>query len=332
MGSSRGQLGLFALHAEVKPVVRDEDRALASRIPRGLRFGTSSWSFPGWAGLVYAGKPTTEQLAARGLEAYAAHPLFRTVSLDRATYAPVPPDDLASYGEQLRHAAPRVDAPPFRMLSKVWDELTTFVYPAHPRYGARARTTNPFFLDAGRFVEHVLAPSEAHLGEHLGPYVVELTPMPPNALSTHELCARVERFALEVGPRARLAFELRNQEHLGPRWFETLAAVGAAPVFTYWTAMPSLRTQLAAATRALGASVVVRLMLPPFTRYEDKQAAYAPFDKIAIAQPEMRDDTVRLVLEALDRGAEDVYVLVNNKAEGSAPLTVRALCEAVARG
>ena len=40
----------------------------------------------------------------------------------------------------------------------------------------------------------------------------------------------------------------------------------------------------------------------------------------------MRADVVRLIRAAVDRGFE-VYVIVNNKAEGSSPLTVRALAE-----
>ena len=31
-----------------------ESRALAARLPAAVHFGTSSWSFPGWAGLVYS--------------------------------------------------------------------------------------------------------------------------------------------------------------------------------------------------------------------------------------------------------------------------------------
>ena len=42
----------------------------------------------------------------------------------------------------------------------------------------------------------------------------------------------------------------------------------------------------------------------------------------------MRQDVVKLVRAALDRDME-CYVLVNNKAEGSSPLTVRALAEQV---
>lgn len=332
MAKGDDQLALFAVTApEVEPFVSDEDARVAERLPRQVRLGTSSWSFPGWAGIVYAGAPTTEQLAERGLEAYAQHPLLRAVSLDRAYYAPVPGGDLARYADQVERAAIRSPrTAPFRILSKVWDELTTAVFPAHARYGARAGEANPFFLDAARFAEHVLGAAESLRG-HEGPYIVELTPMPHGALSTRDLCAKVERFARDVGPRARLAFELRNQEHLTPRWFDTLSAVSASHVFTYWTAMPSLRAQLTASGGKLGSSVVARLMLPPFTRYEEKKATFAPFDKLAAPQDEMRDDVLRLVLEALDRGADDVYVLVNNKAEGSAPLTVRELAKAIAR-
>lgn len=73
----------FVEPAEVDPAWGAVAAALSPRI----RLGTSSWSFPGWTGLVYAarkGKPESEQRLARlGLPAYAAHPLLRTVSHGR---------------------------------------------------------------------------------------------------------------------------------------------------------------------------------------------------------------------------------------------------------
>jgi len=75
--------------------------SLASRLPSNVRFGTSSWSFPGWEGIVYAGAATTSQLARDGLTAYARHPLFGTVGVDRSYYAPIPEDDFRRYAEQL---------------------------------------------------------------------------------------------------------------------------------------------------------------------------------------------------------------------------------------
>jgi len=44
--------------------------------------------------------------------------------------------------------------------------------------------------------------------------------------------------------------------------------------------------------------------------------------------PEMRRDTVDLVKKAMAENRQ-AYVLVNNRSEGNAPLTVRALVELV---
>ena len=84
------QLSLFDDADGVDPAaVEDEVRALGVALPARIHLGTSSWSFPGWTGLVYAlrnGKPATEQVLARhGLAAYARHPLFRTVKIGRAS-------------------------------------------------------------------------------------------------------------------------------------------------------------------------------------------------------------------------------------------------------
>jgi hypothetical protein len=57
-GSAR-QLTLFGEEAAPAPArspledVHREASALAASLPAGVRFGTSSWSFPGWRGLVY---------------------------------------------------------------------------------------------------------------------------------------------------------------------------------------------------------------------------------------------------------------------------------------
>ena len=80
------QLPLFAGQAApgLRPaVVPDALHDVAARLPRRLRLGTSSWSFPGWRGLVYADACTPAQLAADGLQAYAQHPLLTTVGVDR---------------------------------------------------------------------------------------------------------------------------------------------------------------------------------------------------------------------------------------------------------
>ena len=98
---------------------------LAGRLPDAVHFGTSSWTFPGWAGLVYPSGLSTSALGRDGLRHYARHPLLRTVGIDRWYYAPIPLDDLRGYAEQLpdgfrcclkapgdRHLACRTDVRP----------------------------------------------------------------------------------------------------------------------------------------------------------------------------------------------------------------------------
>ena len=73
-----------------------------------------------------------------------------------------------------------------------------------------------------------------------------------------------------------------------------------------------------------------RLNLPPGGDYEEMREAYAPFDRIQVPDPSMRDDVTRLVRLCASMG-KLVYVTVNNKAEGSSPHTVRALLERLAK-
>ena len=74
---------------------------IAAALPTTLRLGGSSWSFPGWAGQVWA-KPYSERiLAQRGLAAYAQHPLLRTVSIDRSFYRPLAASEYAVYAAQV---------------------------------------------------------------------------------------------------------------------------------------------------------------------------------------------------------------------------------------
>ncbi|WP_308645952.1 hypothetical protein [Ottowia beijingensis] len=102
--------------------VGDATRTLAAALPHGLHLGTSSWHFPGWAGLVWGGDYAEATLSKHGLVAYARHPLLRSVSLDRAFYRPSPPPSTrampprcrrtsASSSRRLRWCATRRCAP-----------------------------------------------------------------------------------------------------------------------------------------------------------------------------------------------------------------------------
>jgi len=60
--------------------------------------------------------------------------------------------------------------------------------------------------------------------------------------------------------------------------------------------------------------------------YETAKKRADPYDKIVGELPEMRREMVELVKRAVTEGRRS-YVLVNNRAEGNAPLTVQALTD-----
>lgn len=327
---SPDQLGLFggaapeaprpSRGAPVRPRVTPEDLALAARLPRSVRFGTSSWTFPGWGGVLYEGAPTQAALVAGGLQAYAAHPLFRAVGVDRSHYAPLDAATLEQYAVGLPEG--------FRAVSKVWDEITTCVFPAHPRFGARASHDNPSFLSAERFLAEVLPPYTTTFAPFAGPFVFEIPPIPPARVPSAEVfAARVDALLSRLPRRFSYAFELRNEALLTREYLEVLRAHGASHVLNLWTGMPTLRRQLAVAGVTDAPFFVVRLMLPPFTRYDARRADLAPFDRLVDPQHDARDDVLAIVRAASGR---DVFVLANNKFEGCSPESVRELARRLA--
>ncbi|MEQ8461231.1 MAG: DUF72 domain-containing protein [Sandaracinaceae bacterium] len=295
--------------------------ALAEAIPPHVRFGTSSWTFEGWRDLVYQKRYATKQAFVReSLREYAAHPLFDTVGVDRSYYAPLTREDWRAQAAQL--------PPGFRACSKVWGELTTRVFPRHDRYGERAGQPNPFFLDPPRFLESVLIPLIEGFDDHAGPLIVEIPPSPV-ATEPRAFAASIDRFLRGVPSEVPLAFELREPALLSDAYLSVLRRhPHASHVINLHTRMPTVREQMergAIDAAGAGAPLVCRLMLPPGRRYAEMKEAYAPFDRIVEPQPEMRADVVALI-EAT-RGVCELYVLVNNKVEGSSPLTVRGLVE-----
>ncbi len=312
----RGKNAQLDLFAEPPPELDlAEDRALMARVPECVRFGTSSWTFPGWAGLVYAGRPSERDLVDRGLAEYAKHPLFRTVGIDRSYYRPIDSETYTRYAEQLPHG--------FRCVSKVWSEVTSAVHP-------RSRAPNPSFLDVAVFEREVLEPIAENFSENVGPLVFEFAPRRSSELpAPAEFATKLDTFLAALPKNYEYAVELRNRALFTPRYVDVLGRHGVGHVLNFWERMPDIGEQLDAPGVLTAPFVVSRLLIPPGHRYEDRKGELAPFDRIVDPQEKMRSDIERL-FEACELLGKVMYVIANNKAEGSSPLTVRALAERIA--
>ncbi len=317
--ASREHRGL----AVVGPAPTSPDvAALAAALPPLIHLGTSSWSFPGWAGLVYDRVATEAELARDGLAAYARHPLLRAVGLDRTFYAPLSAAEFARY-------AAAVPAH-FRFIVKATDTVTSPTRVERGRTGGRA--ANPQFLDAAHVADTVVAPLVAGLGPHAGPLVFQFVPLPPAMLrDPAAFVARLHAFLARL-PRGPLyAVELRNAALLTPDYAAALAATGVAHCYNVHPSMPPPDEQARHVPLEQNPALVARWMLNARYDYEAARAAYAPFDRLVDEDPASRAALADLCGRAARLG-RPAFVAANNKAEGSAPLTLVRLARRIVTG
>ena len=319
------QLDLFAPARSASPLaaVPPPDPkivALAERLPKHLHLGASSWNFRGWTGVVYrAPYKSDKQFVRDSLYEYARWPLFRTVGIDRSFYAPLTAEELTHYAALLPSG--------FRCIEKVWQEISTFMFPKHPRYGERSGKVNGAFLDLDLFTREVLAPHARAFSDHVAAFVFEVSPL-PSAPNVAFLEDKLERFLTQAPRSFHYAFELRDERLMTPRYFALLREHGASHCFNQWSHVPPIREQLRLHGRSLRAPVVVRLLLPHGADYEDLVESYAPFDRLHAVSLPMRED-VREIVEIAGAEALPTYIIINNKAEGSAPLTAIGLADLI---
>ncbi|WP_437563827.1 DUF72 domain-containing protein [Sorangium sp. So ce542] len=311
--------------------VYDDAARLAARLPAGLHLGTSSWSFPGWQGLVYARRRSTEELARDGLAEYARHPLLTTVGIDRSFYAPIPDSDLRRYRAQLPDGFRCVSKALHAVVSQTLQRSEAPPDDEEGRGASRGRAEpNPDFLSVPLFLSRVAAPLLSVFRPHAGPVLLELPPVgPPHRLPPRAFFERLDAFLGALPRELAYAVELRERAYLTGEYREILGAHGVAHTYSYWRNMPSPGAQAAVVPVSNAPFAIVRLLLKPGRRYEAEQRRFHPFNRIVEPDPAMRAEVARLLCEAAALRIES-FVLVNNKAEGSAPLTVRAIAEEVA--
>jgi uncharacterized protein YecE (DUF72 family) len=294
-----------------------------------LRLGTSSWSFPGWQGLVWDAPPAPYaegRLSREGLPAYSAHPLLSAVGIDRGFYAPLGVDEYARYASQVPEG--------FRFLVKAPGGVTDALRrDAH----GRGHEPNPRFLDVDAAIADVVGPAVDGLGDRLGTLLFQFSPLPATLLADPPAWMASLRRFLDALPRrlpegAGYAVELRDASLLTPRLVDMLREAGIAYCIGLHDRMPPVERQLRAHDRMHSDApgpLVVRWTLHAGIGYEAAKLRYAPFDALVDPDPATRTPLAAHCAATL-RAGQPVTVIANNKAEGSAPRTLVLLAEAIA--
>lgn len=332
MGKKRveiqGQQSLFDDHEIApEPVVSsatemqysEEDLRLGQSLasPNLLRLGCSSWSFPGWAGSVYPPHQrwNESKLAKQGLPIYARHPLLRCVGLDRGYYAPIPVKDLEGYYQSTPEH--------FQFLVKAPENVVAIE--TGPRQSPQS---NPDFLSSQRALEDWIQPAVEGLKDKLGCLLLQFPPQKTGPVGGGRgFLTKLHQFLEQLPSGLPLAIELRNPELFGQLYTEIIQRLDVQHCLSVHPQAPNLLSQIEFVQHQ--PSCHVRWMLHPhLARYETAVSMFEPFNRLVKPDDETLEQLARFCQKRCEDGLP-TNVIVNNKAEGSSPLTVRRIAKRV---
>ncbi|OWQ91633.1 hypothetical protein CDN99_10290 [Roseateles aquatilis] len=308
----------------------DEQRALAAALSPRIWLGTSSWSYPGWQGIVWEGRHGESNLSRNGLGAYAAQPLQRAVSIDRGFYQSLTASQYERYAQQVPED--------FRFTVKAPSVVTDAQVRGED---GRGRQTNTAFLDPRLAIQEFIEPALEGLAGRIGALVFQLSPLPlamldrmPEQLDRlHAMLAALPSLR-DAAPEGVVAVEVRDPEWLTPDFVAVLKDTGARYCLGLHPKLPTIEDQLPLLRAMWPGPLVCRWNLNrlhgPFG-YEDAEKKYGEYAEMMDPDPGTRAVLAKVIRATADAG-QAAYVTISNHAEGSAPLSLRALARRIVEG
>jgi uncharacterized protein YecE (DUF72 family) len=295
-------------------------RALAGQ---NIYIGGSSWKYEGWLGQIYSrdlyltrGKFSQKLFEQECLREYAE--TFPTVCGDFAFYQ-FPSDE---FWKRLFTRVPEH----FRFAFKVPEQITCKLFPRHARYGVLAGRDNEGFLDNRMLQEMFLRPLLPYR-EKTALLIFEFGAFGQRSFEdVGQFLDRLDPFLAALPPEFRYAVEIRNPEFLEKDYFACLRARRVAHVYNAWSKMPELRSQMAIPESATTDFLVSRALLRRGRVYEDAVGLFQPYREIQDENPEARE-SMRVLIGRARENKQFLFLFVNNRLEGNAPLTILSLVD-----
>ena len=302
---------------------------LAKLAGENVFIGTSSWKYPGWCGQIYdqsryitRGKFSESRFERDCLAEYSE--TFPTVCVDAGYYQFPSEKYLAGLCSQVPGT--------FRFGFKVTDTITIKHYSKLPRFGAKAGTDNEHFLDAELFCKAFLSQCQ-RFKEQIGVLIFEFSQFHHGDFASgREFTAALDGFLAQLPKDFAYAVEIRNKNFLHPEYFAMLASHGVAHVFNSWTRMPPVEDQLAMEGSLTTDFTVARFLLKPGRSYEEAVSTFSPYESTKEPNQAAREAAKALIERVTKNGRRPSFIFINNRLEGSAPLTIAALVKMLGFG
>lgn len=298
-------------------------RRLHELATQGIYIGTSSWKYPGWLGQIY----TADRYMTRGR--FAQKRFEAECLAEYAETFPVVCGDFTFYqfpSEQYWKKLFTSAGPELRFAFKVPEEITVREFPAHPRYGTRAGTENPSYLNPALFRDafaDLLAPYRGRVPV----LIFEFGTFSRRCYeSAADFVKDLDPFLAKLPSGFDYSVEVRNPEFLEPDYFACLRHHGVAHTFNAWSRMPELERQIRIRDAWTAEFVVTRGLLRRGRVYDEAVDSFSPYDRIQDENPGARGAVRDMIRTAREQNRR-AYIFINNRLEGNAPATIEAILE-----
>lgn len=271
-----------------------------------VKFGTCSWKYDSWKGIVYPDIPQINYL-----KEYSKH--FDTVEVDQwfwslfAGKVKLPGGEVSEY----KNSVPN----DFLFTIKVPNSLTLTHY-------YRSTKPNQYFLSVDLFEEFLLTlkPIEQNIGclmfqfEYLNKQKMQ---------SLQHFQSRLQQFCSTLPVNCPpVAIEIRNPNYLNEAYFRALNDMNFAHVFLEGYFMPPVVETFNKYKDYIRNFTVIRLHGPD--REGIEKISGENWNKIYANRDEQLSRLKQMIMEITNKDV-NLYINVNNHFEGSAPLTIQKI-------
>lgn len=280
-----------------------------------IRFGTCSWKYDSWKGIIYSDKNNINYL-----NEYSNH--YSTVEIDQWFWSLFPPNKVVL--PDTRVAQDYKDSVPndFLFTIKVPNSITlTHFYNRKKKEPLQA---NPYFLSVNLFEEFLktLKPISNNIGCLIFQFEY-LNKQKMNSLSEFQqmIYEFYSNLSKDIPP---IGFEIRNPNYLKNSYFELIKELNISNVFLEGYFMPHVIEVYNKYKKYIKRLTVLRLHGPD--RKGIEKISNENWNKIYVDREKEIKSIVEMIRD-LEKNEVDLFINVNNHFEGSAPLTINRIKE-----
>ncbi|MEJ2505440.1 MAG: DUF72 domain-containing protein [Ignavibacteriaceae bacterium] len=277
------------------------------------RFGTCSWKYDSWKGIIYSNEKDINYL-----QEYSRH--YSTVEIDQWFWSLFPQNKVLLPDKNVVEEYNSSTPDDFLFTIKVPNSLTLTHF--YNRNKKEPLVPNPYFLSVELFNEFIS--SIKSINKKTACLIFQFEYLNKQKMkSLNEFQTRFRQFHSQLnGLEIPLAVEIRNPDYLNENYFSFINNLDMAHVFLEGYFMPPVAEIYNKYKKFIKDFTVLRLHGPDRTGIE--KISKENWDKIYIDRSGEILKLVKLIKE-IQRMEVDIFAYVNNHFEGSAPLTIRRI-------